>query len=334
MTKRKIIEIDREKCNGCGLCTTACAEGALVLDEHKKAVLVKEIFCDGMGACLDVCPVGALKIIEKDSAGYNPKSAFQHVLKTQGPEAAKKVHPVTKSNLCNTDITERKGDIPKGKGHASEKDQFCKGVNGAPEFHGHSLAFGGCPGSMAREIKPHSPSKESKVNGTSPGNLLRKENEGQDKREIPEKKEGSSGPVASELSQWPIQLHLISPVAPYFKECDLLIAADCTAFALGSFHQDLLKGKKLVIACPKLDETGGYVEKIAELLKNNTVYSLTVGIMEVPCCSGLFQLVQQAVELSGTRLPVKRVVIGLDGTIRNYLFGKMEKVVSSRSDPL
>ncbi len=254
--KRKIIEIDREKCNGCGLCTQACAEGALVLDECKKAVLVKEIFCDGMGACLDVCPVDALKIVERDSSEYDPKAAFNHVLKTQGAEAAKKVH-------------------------------------GAPASQGvgHSPHFGGCPGSMAREIKPHSPPKGSKTNG--------------------------AGPVPSELSQWPIQLHLISPVAPYFKECDLLIAADCTAFTLGSFHQDMLKGKKLVIACPKLDETGGYVEKIAGLLKNNTIYSLTVVIMEVPCCSGLFRMVQEAVELSGTRLPVKRVVIGLDGTIRN-----------------
>lgn len=252
MAKRKIIEIDREKCNGCGLCTKACAEGALVLDEHQKAVLVKEIFCDGLGACLDVCPVDALKIVEKDSGAYDAKATFQHVMKTQGAEAAKKVHPVS------------------------------DGANGAPALH-----FGGCPGTLARDIR-HEPSKSA---------------------------EGVAGSVASELSQWPIQLHLISPVAPYFKECDLLVAADCTAFTLGSFHQDLLKGKKLVIACPKLDETGEYVEKLAELLKNNTVYSLTVVIMEVPCCSGLVQIVKEAVELSGTRLPVKKIVIGLDGAI-------------------
>lgn len=255
MGKRKIIEIDREKCNGCGLCTKACAEGALVLDDQKKAVLVKEIFCDGMGACLDVCPVDALKIVERDSHDYDPKAAFDHVLKTQGAEAAKKVH----------------------------------GAPGVRE-HGQAPHFGGCPGSMAREIRASASGSQS----------------------VP-----VPGSMQSELSQWPIQLHLISPQAPYFKECDLLIAADCTAFTLGSFHQDMLKGKKLVIACPKLDETGGYVEKIAELLKNNTVYSLTVVIMEVPCCSGLFQIVREAVELSGTHLPVKRVVIGLDGVIRN-----------------
>jgi ferredoxin len=255
MTKRKIIEIDRKKCNGCGLCTQACAEGALVLDKDNKAVLVKEIFCDGMGACLDVCPVDALKIIERDSDGYDPKAAFDHVLKTQGAEAAKKVHGAP-----------------------------------APQSGGSLPHFGGCPGPMAREIR-----REVSAVPNSP----------------------AAGSAPSELSQWPIQLHLISPAAPYFKECDLLIAADCTAFTLGSFHQDLLKGKKLVIACSKLDETGSYVEKIAELLKNSTVYSLTVAIMEVPCCSGLFRMVQEAVELSGTRLPVKRIVIGLDGTVRN-----------------
>lgn len=252
VAKRKIIEIDRQKCNGCGLCTTACAEGALVLDQEKKAVLVKEIFCDGMGACLDVCPVGALKIIERDSKGYDPQAAHDHVLKTRGAEAARHVHGAGKS-------------IP------------------APFLNT------GCPGSMAREIR----------------------------REAPEKNGTVKGSVPSALGQWPIQLHLVSPHAPYFNGCDLLIAADCTAFALGSFHQDLLEGKKLVIACPKLDDTGGYAEKIAELLKHHTVYSLTVVIMEVPCCSGLLRIVQEAVELSGTPLPIRTVVIGIDGAVRN-----------------
>ena len=237
---------------------------------------MKEIFCDGMGACLDVCPVGALKVIEKDSAEYDAKAAYEHVLKTRGSDAAKHVHGAEK-------------------------------VHPAPSF------YQGCPGSMAREI--------STKGGSASGG----------KRPPVSSQEGAKGSVQSELSQWPIQLHLISPQAPYFNGCDLLVAADCTAFTIGSFHQDLLKGKKVVIACPKLDETDGYVENLAELLKNNTVYSLTVVIMEVPCCSGLFRIVQDAVELSGrlgnqasladsqagTKLPVKKIVIGLDGSIRN-----------------
>jgi hypothetical protein len=130
-------------------------------------------------------------------------------------------------------------------------------------------------------------------------------------------KQESKGSISgqSELSQWPIQLHLVSPHAPYFKESDLLIAADCTAFTIGSFHQDLLKGKKLIIACPKLDNTAPYVEKLAELLKNNTIYSLTVAIMSVPCCSGLMRIVEEAVEKSGVKINVKKVVIHIDGNI-------------------
>jgi hypothetical protein len=144
--------------------------------------------------------------------------------------------------------------------------------------------MGGCPGSIAREIQRNAGTEAQK---SYSGN--------------------------SELSQWPIQLHLVSPYAPYFNNSDLLIAADCTAFSLGSFHQDLLKGKKLIIACPKLDDTSPYIEKLAEILKNNTVYSLTVATMVVPCCSGLEHIVDRAVELSGTNISVKKIKVGIDG---------------------
>jgi ferredoxin len=215
--KRKIIEIDRNLCNGCGQCTTVCAEGALELDREGKAVLVKDIFCDGLGACLDVCPTGALKVVDKEAAAYDEDAAIAHV-------------------------------------------------------------SAGCPEARARSFSPAS---------------------------------RRSG--ASELGQWPIQLHLVSPAAPYFHECDLLVAADCTAFALGSFHADLLRGKALVIACPKLDDDEGYVDKLAELISSNTIYSLTVAIMEVPCCSGLARIVEAAVAKSGKNIAVRSVVVGLDG---------------------
>jgi ferredoxin len=252
MAKRKIIEIDRDKCDGCGLCTEACAEGALVLDEENKAVLAKEIYCDGMGACLDICPIEALKIVERESESYDPQATFKHVLNTRGEEAAAHVH---------------------GADQAEEKGKA-------------SFVTSGCPGSQAREIQRKPASEEGKMVAGK-----------------------------SELSQWPIQLHLVSPYAPYFNESDLLIAADCTAFSLGSFHPDLLKGKKLVIACPKLDDTTPYVEKIAEILRNNTIYSLTVAIMVVPCCLGLHHMVQKAVETSGKNIAVKKIVVGIDGQI-------------------
>ncbi len=241
MAKRKIIEIDRDKCDGCGLCTTACAEGALELDAENKAILVRELYCDGMGACLDVCPTGALRIVEREGEAYDPGAAFDHVLQTRGEEAASRVH---------------------GQGEATGGDQG-PGPGPAP--------WGGA--------------------------------------------EGRSVSAASRLSQWPIQLHLVSPFAPYFQGADLLVAADCTAFALGGFHQDLLAGKKLVIACPKLDETEGYTAKLAEIIRLNGLRSLTVAIMSVPCCGGLYQIVRRAVEASGVDLPVRKVVVHIDGRI-------------------
>ncbi|MEI8344566.1 MAG: 4Fe-4S binding protein [Candidatus Omnitrophota bacterium] len=253
MAARDIIEIDRDKCDGCGLCTTACVEGALVLDAQNKAVLVKEIYCDGLGACLNVCPTGALKIVKKDTAEYDPQEAYQHVLRTQGPESAAKVHGAPVSKLPAA---------PSG---------MC-----------------GCPGSAARSFSR----KESPcAGGPAPAKAV------------------------SELGQWPIQLHLVSPRAPYLKGCDLLVAADCTAFALGSFHSDLLKGKKLLIACPKLDDTQGYAEKLTELIECNDLRSLTVAIMEVPCCRGLLQIVQEAARRAKGDFGVQTVVVGIEGQL-------------------
>jgi ferredoxin len=250
MTKRKIVEIDRALCDGCGLCTTACAEGALVLDAENKAVLARELYCDGLGACLDVCPTGALRITEREADGYDPKAAIDHVIATRGRDAAARVHGAPAA------------------------------MDGCPPF--------GCPGSAARDIPA----------GGGPG-----------------APEGPDAPAKSRLSQWPIQLHLVSPLAPYFKGADLLVAADCTAFALGGFHGEILRGKKLVIACPKLDDCNGYVEKLAEIIRRNSLASLTVAIMTVPCCAGLFRLVEEAVEASGVPVEVSKVVIGIDGKI-------------------
>ena len=187
MAKRKIIEIDRDKCNRCGLCTDACAEGALALDEENKAVLAREIYCDGLGACFDVCPTDALKIIERESDLYEPKATYDHVLEMCGKDATMNVLGI-------------------------EKEQEEKMSKNKPVEHQTHM---GCPGSMAREI-PQKPSGDS----------------------------GKTVSSDSELSQWPIQLHLVSPYAPYFNESDLLIAADCTA------QRMLIPAKALVHELP------------------------------------------------------------------------------------
>jgi len=146
----------------------------------------------------------------------------------------------------------------------------------------------GCPGSMARVIE-----REETGNETA------------------------TGSVPSELRQWPVQLHLVPPTAPYFRHADILVAADCVAFAMGSFHRDLLKGKAIAIACPKLDDTGNYVEKMAAIFREGEVKSVTVAIMEVPCCRGLDVMVKQAAVQSGRGIPVETIIVGINGERRS-----------------
>ncbi len=145
----------------------------------------------------------------------------------------------------------------------------------------------GCPGSMARTI------------------------------ERTETETAAPGKIPSELRQWPVQLHLVPPTAPYFKDADLLVAADCVAFAMGGMHGELLKGKALAIACPKLDDTTNYVDKLAHILSVNEIRSITVAIMEVPCCRGLDIMVREALAKSGREIPLESIVIGINGERRN-----------------
>jgi len=126
-----------------------------------------------------------------------------------------------------------------------------------------------------------------------------------------------TGRIASELRQWPTQLHLVPPFAPWLKDAHLLIAADCTPFAYAEYHRDFIKGKVLVNACPKLDDTSPYLEKLTEMLKQNDIKSLTVTIMEVPCCRGLAIMAQRALEASGKDIPFEVAVLGVDGERRS-----------------
>jgi len=227
--KRKIIKIDEEKCDGCGLCVPSCAEGALQMVEGK-ARLVKDSYCDGLGNCLGECPRGAITIEERDADAFDEKAVIA--------------------------LLEQKAKPP------------------------------GCPGMAAMSFQATS-----------------------GRREEPPCKQ------ASTLEQWPVQLHLVSPVAPYWSGADVLISASCVPVSFGDFQQKLLKGRRIVIACPKLDRTEGYLEKLASILKENDVASVTVAHMEVPCCSGLVAMVERALALSGKVIPYRRIKIGIQGDV-------------------
>ena len=245
MAVRNIVKIDEEKCNGCGLCVNACAEGAIQLIDGK-AKLVSEIYCDGLGACLDCCPVDAISIERREAAEFDEEATRQYLEEINRNRAAHQ--------------------------------------QGAPEAEGFV-----CPGMRMMNLADEKPAVS------------------EDRRPATD--------VPSQLGQWPVQLKLVSPMAPYFAGADLMLVADCVPFAMGDFHNKLLKDKAIAIACPKLDETGDYVRKLADIFTTAQPRSLTVVHMEVPCCTGLVRLAQKALELSGSDLQMQDITVSLRGEL-------------------
>jgi ferredoxin len=278
--KRKIIHINEEKCNGCALCIPSCPEGAIQMIDGK-ARLVSDLFCDGLGACLGECPEGAITIEEREAEPYNEAKVMENIVKQGSNVIAAHLKHLQDHN--EKELLKQAVDFLKKKGIP-----LPQGMEDKHAAHAH--AFSGCPG--ARMMSFASDTKE-------------------------EKEESSvGGKIASQLRQWPIQMHLISPRAPYFQGKDLLVAADCVAYALGDFHREYLKGKSLTIACPKLDEGQDiYVSKTTQLIEDAKVNTITVMIMEVPCCMGLLEIIRRGAAEAKRKVPVKCIVVSLRGEI-------------------
>lgn len=269
---RKIIQIEEDKCDGCGSCVPECHEGALQIIDGK-ARLISDLFCDGLGACLGHCPTGALTIVEREAEPYNERKVMDYIVKG-GPN-------VIKAHLK----------------HLRDHKEFEFLTQAIDYLNDHAIAIPvleevveekhtscGCSGSQAQSFESNEAEEE--------------------------------GQRQSHLTQWPIQMHLVSPTAAYYRNSDLLLAADCCAFSYGDFHKDFMKGKSVAIACPKLDSNKQvYLDKLISMIKDANVKSITVVIMQVPCCSGLAQLAQQAAEHAGIEIPITVVVIGVQGEI-------------------
>ena len=254
--KRKIIKIDEEKCDGCGLCIPSCPEGALQIIDGK-AKLVKEQFCDGLGACLGDCPTGALTVEEEEVEQYDEEGVIGHI-REQSPELMEK-------HLAHL------------KQHAQE----------LPRYHSHAK-IASCPSAQ----------------------MLHWEKKGKKREDTGEKARADS-----ELRQWPIQIHLVPPSAPYFQNADLVLGADCIPFAYSNFHADFLKGNAVIIGCPKLDDADAYTDKLTRILESSDIKSIKVIHMEVPCCYGMVRIAQEAIKRSGKDIPLKTVNIGIKGEI-------------------
>ena len=246
MVIRNIIQIDEEKCDGCGDCIGSCAEGALQL-VNGKAKLVSDVYCDGLGACLGECPTGALTVEQRECEDFG-EAAVQTRLES---------------------LNREKHTAP------------------SPGLAVANAGGSGCPGTMLRQFQQADRPEPSRSDGEMP----------------------------TELTQWPIQLHLVPVIAPFFQGAKLMIAADCVPFAYADFHQRLLAGRKLLIGCPKLDDNEFYLEKLTQIFQQNEIQSVEVAFMEVPCCFGLVQAVKIALERSGKSIPLELIKIGIQGSI-------------------
>ena len=280
--KRTVIKIDEELCNGCGNCVEGCHEGALQLIDGK-AVMISDLYCDGLGACIGDCPVGAIELIEKETEPYNEVAVMERIhVKGEKVVLAHLQHLKNHGEMewFNQGVEWcRKNNFSIDLSKIKDAEiHSVKDEHTPVSADGKGMACG-CPGSMERDFR------------------------------------GSSG-NASELRQWPVQLHLLNPSAGYFQNSDVLLASDCSSFTHGSFHQTFLKNKTLAIACPKLDSNlNSYAEKLTAMIDQSKINTLTVLIMEVPCCGGLLQIAKKARESASRNIPLKVMVMSIKGEI-------------------
>jgi ferredoxin len=234
--KRKIIKIDDELCDGCGVCVPSCAEGAIEVVDGKARVSTEK-YCDGLGACLKECPKGALTIEEREAEEFDEKAVEDYLASR---EKEKPDHEIFMAQAC--------------------------------------------PSARLQTFVPKHPAEETAAQ-------------------------------ASALSHWPVQINLVPPTAPFLKGANLLIAADCAPVAYPNFHRDFLKGKAVMVGCPKFDNVQGYVDKFTDIFRSANIKSVTVLDMEVPCCSALPKIVKRGMDLAGKSVPLEEVVISARGEI-------------------
>lgn len=286
--KRTVIKIDEELCNGCGICVNGCHEGALQIID-RKARLISDLYCDGLGACIGECPLGAIEFEEREAVPYSEVAVMERIV----PKGEKTISAHLNHLKDHGEMELYRQGIEYLKKHNININIDMIQEPKKPSLSPEPIACG-CPGTMAQSFKP--------VHIASPEATEIAHNTSQ----------------RSELTQFPVQLHLLNPNAGFIQGSDLLLAADCTAFASGELHSRFLKGKSLAIACPKLDsQTEIYVDKLVMMIDQAKINTLTVLIMEVPCCNGLLGIALKAREEATRNIPIKSIILTVRGEVKS-----------------
>ncbi|MGB9695752.1 MAG: ATP-binding protein [Ignavibacteria bacterium] len=276
--KRNIITIDESKCDGCGICVDACMEGALQIIGGK-ARLITEFYCDGLGACIGECPQGAITMEEREAEPYDEIAVIDRL--------SKYGEKTILAHLRHLKAHKETALLNQALEYLRQINIFfeeSKLDNQVMEEKKSYPVYSSCPGTIPVQLN-------SETTETSQSSALR---------------------------QWPVQLHLVNPLAPYFREADVILTADCIAYCMGDFHNKYLKNKSIAIACPKLDSNlENYIEKIKEMIDTAKINTLTVMVMEVPCCSGLIKIGQLATKQSTRKIPLKFIQVSISGKVLN-----------------
>ena len=285
---REIIEIDEELCVGCGNCVPNCHQGALQIIDGK-ARLISDLMCEGIGVCVGHCPTGAMTIEKREAEPYDEEKVMRKI--AAGGANVIRAHLEHLAQHGQTEYLSQavaylhEQNIP----NPLQDGPACAGETPSPETSAGHAGGHGCPGAAARSLRPA-------PNAAAGGVAVE--------------------PRTSRLRQWPVQLHLLNPAAPYLKGADVLLAADCAAYACGEFHERFLRDKALAIACPKLDDgQDQYLEKLVLMIDDARINTLSVLIMEVPCCRGLLAIAKAAAERAERRVPVKAIVLSVEGEV-------------------
>jgi len=276
---RKIIKIDGERCTGCGQCIPNCPEGALRIIDGK-ARIISDLFCDGLGACIGHCPEGAISVEEREAEKYDERKVMENVIKQGGNVI--KAHLEHLKDHNQTEYLQEAIKFLKEQNMEVPIEEYEEERSGLPC---------GCPGTVIKDFREEQKGVKD-VDVESPRHV-------------------------SQLRQWPVQLMLVPPHASFLKDADLLVVSDCVPCAYPDLHNDLLKGRILLVGCPKFDNVEFYRKKFTEILRNNNIKSVTVAIMEVPCCFGLYNLVSDAIEESKKTIPLKKYTIGVKGDLQS-----------------
>jgi ferredoxin len=279
--KRQIITIDEEKCTGCGECIPNCPEGAIRIIDGK-ARLISDLFCDGLGACIGHCPEGAIGTETREAEAYDESRVMENIAR-QGAN-------VISAHLAHLRDHDQGEYVRDALAYLVEHDiavppEFLEPACRCGESESAEPQFTGCPGSRVMDLEAAAAGDEADRPSSRP----------------------------SRLRHWPVQIMLVPPAAPFLEGADVLIAADCVPFAYADFHEELLRGKVLLVGCPKLDDARLYREKLAEMFVRNDVRSVTVAHMEVPCCFGMVKLVESAIADSGKSIPMETRMISVKG---------------------